>query len=73
MQKLTSGIATLALALFLSPTGVALAGDENVDASGTILMADDANQGSGVQVNGDEWEDISNALSGSGAQNIDVS
>ena len=27
MQKLTSGIATLALALFLSPTGGALAGD----------------------------------------------
>ena len=73
MQKLTSGIATLALALFLSPTGVALAGDENVEASGSILMADDANQGRGVQVNADEWEDIPNGLAGSGAQNIDVS
>ena len=73
MQKLASGIATLALALFLSPTGVALAGDENVEASGSILMADDANQGRGVQVNADEWEDIPNGLAGSGAQSIDAS
>ncbi|MFP6607960.1 MAG: hypothetical protein VCC19_15420, partial [Myxococcota bacterium] len=72
MQKLASGIATLALALFLSPTGVALAGDENVDTSATITFGEDTNQGRGVQVNADEWEDIPNALAGSGAQSIDA-
>ncbi len=72
MQKVTSRIATLALALFLSPTGIALAGDENVDTSATITFGEDANQGRGVQVNADEWEDIPNGLAGSGAQNIEV-
>ena len=73
MKKTTSGVATLVLALFLPPAGIALAGDENVTASGEIVMADDANQGRGTQTNADDWEDIPNGLAGSGAQSIEAS
>ena len=73
MKKLTSGVAILVLALVLSPAGIALAGDENVTAEGAITFAEDANQGSGVQTNGDDWEDMSNAVAGSGAQNVNTS
>ena len=66
--------AILGLALFLAPVGIALAGDENTtaDASGAEggIFALDANQGSGVQVNTDDWYDMENALSGDGAQNV---
>ena len=72
MNKLTSGVATLVLALFLPPAGVALAGDENVTATGAITWAEDANQGRGTQTNADHWEDMPNALAGSGAQNVDT-
>ena len=62
----------LALALFLAPAGIALAGNENTtaDASEGGLYALDANQGSGVQVNTDDWYDMENALSGDGTQNV---
>ena len=72
MKKITSGVATLVLALFLPPAGIALAGDENVTASSEFTFADDANQGRGTQTNADDWEDIPNALAGSGAQSIDA-
>ena len=72
MKKITSGVATLVLALFLPPAGIALAGDENSTASGEISFAEDANQGRGTQTNADDWEDIPNALAGSGAQSIDA-
>ncbi|MEE2675119.1 MAG: hypothetical protein VX466_15060 [Myxococcota bacterium] len=73
MKKLTSGVAILVLALVLSPAGIALAGDENVTAEGAITFAEDANQGRGVQTNADDWEDMPNALAGSGAQNVNTS
>ena len=57
------GFVALAIAL----TSPAFAGDADTLAVGTI-DALDANQGAGVQVNGDNWEDMSNALVGSGAQ-----
>ena len=70
MKNLTSGVATLVLALFLPPAGIALAGDENVTASGEITFGEDANQGRGVQTNADDWENMDNALAGSGTQAI---
>jgi len=70
MKNATSGMAILVLALFLLPAGIALAGDENVTASGEITFAEDANQGRGTQTNGDDWEDMENALVGSGSQTI---
>ena len=72
MKKLTSSVATLLLAIFLPPTGIALAGDENVTADGVIEFGEDANQGSGTQTNADDWSDMANALAGSGAQNSDT-
>ena len=65
--------AILALALFLAPAGIALAGDENTTADSSadgVFYALDANQGSGVQVNADDWYDMENALAGDGAQNV---
>ena len=57
------GFVALAIAL-ASP---AFAGDADTLAVGAI-DALDANQGTGVQVNADNWEDMPNALAGSGAQ-----
>ena len=64
MKKLTSGIATLVLAAWLPPTGLALA-------EGAI-NALDTNQGSGVQTNASDWENISAALAGDGTQNTEI-
>ena len=72
MKKLTSAVATLLLAIFLPPTGIALAGDENATASGDISFGEDANQGSGTQTNADDWVEMTNALAGSGAQVSDA-
>ncbi len=54
-------------ALFLLFVSPAFAGDANSVATGSI-EAFDANQGSGTQTNADLWEDMDNALAGSGAQ-----
>ena len=65
--------AILSLALFLAPVGIALAGNENTTADASAdggILALDANQGSGVQVNTDDWYDMENALSGDGTQNV---
>lgn len=77
MKILSSRVASLVLALFLTPAGVALAGDANVTADAAANGADgifglDANQGSGSQTNADDWYDLENALAGSGAQNTDT-
>ena len=64
--KLTS-VAAL-LFLIASP---ALAGDANTEAVGSI-EAFDVNQGAGTQTNGDVWEEIDNALAGSGSQASDI-
>jgi hypothetical protein len=60
--KLT-GLAALSM-LLASP---GLAGDADTMAMGSI-EALDANQGAGTQTNGDFWEDMNNALVGSGTQ-----
>ena len=65
MKKLTSGIVTLMLALWLPPTGLALA-------EGAEINALDVNQGSGVQTNADDWYEISAALAGSGTQSSNI-
>ena len=73
MKTETSSAVLLILALLLAPAGASLAGDANTtaDASGDDgILALDANQGSGVQVNTDDWYDMENALSGDGAQNV---
>ena len=57
------GLAALALTI----AAPALAGDANTDVVGEIL-ADDANQGTGIQNNGDNWESMNNGLVGSGTQ-----
>jgi len=50
---------------------MAFAGDSNTLASG-FIDAVDANQGSGTQVNGDDWKEMFNALVGSGNQSADI-
>jgi len=53
--------------------GIALAGDENTTADASAeggLLALDANQGSGIQYNTDDWYDMENALTGDGTQNV---
>jgi len=72
MKKLTSSVAALLLAIFLPPAGIALAGDANVIADGIIEFGEDANQGSGTQTNADDWEDMANAVAGSGSQASDI-
>ena len=77
MKTLSSRAASLLLALFLTPVGVAFAGDANVTADAASNGADgifglDANQGSGTQTNADDWYELDNALAGSGAQNTDT-
>ena len=54
-------------ALFLLFVSPAFAGDANSVATG-VIEAYDANLGSGTQTNADLWEDMDNALAGSGAQ-----
>ena len=58
-------------ALFLLIVSPAFAGDANTVATGTI-EAFDVNQGAGTQTNGDFWDDMDNALTGSGAQATDT-
>lgn len=72
MRRNTSlALGFFALALWLVPAGTVLAGDENTSATGDLL-ADDANQGTGLQVNADDWEDMDAALAGSGNQSSSV-
>ena len=61
----------MALALFMAPAGTAFAQESMLDNFGTI-DAYDANQGVGSQFNGDDWEDINNAMVGSGNQSADI-
>ena len=73
MKTETSSAVLLILALLLAPAGASLAGDANTtaDASGDDgILALDANQGSGVQVNADDWYEMDNALAGDGTQAV---
>jgi hypothetical protein len=74
MKSIFTRAALLALALCITPAGIALAGDEDVTAnSGDAgIWAEDANQGRGVQNNADDWQNMDNALAGNGAQNADT-
>ncbi len=66
MRKLNLWAGSIAaLSLLIVPA--AFAGDANTDATGGI-EALDANQGSGVQTNADNWESMDNVLAGSGSQ-----
>jgi len=67
-KKVMSAAILLALALWVANAGTALAGNENTNARGD-LNALDANQGTGVQVNADHWENMDNVLAGDGSQN----
>ena len=58
-------------AAFLALTAGEVFAEENTVASGEI-NALDANQGSGVQTNADDWENISAALAGDGTQNSEI-
>jgi hypothetical protein len=71
MKKVMSGISVLALAFSVAHAGIALAGDENVVATGNITALD-ANQGTGGQTNADDWEDMGTVLAGSGSQSADT-
>ncbi len=64
------GLAAL-FSVSLIVAGEGLAGDADTVASGSIA-AMDANQGSGTQTNADVWEDIGNAVAGSGNQSSDT-
>ena len=57
------------VALFFLIVSPAFAGDANTVATGEI-MALDVNQGDGVQVNGDDWDYMQNALAGDGNQTV---
>jgi len=70
-KKVMSAAILLALALWVANAGTALAGNENTNARGD-LNALDANQGTGVQVNADHWENMDNVLAGDGSQNQDT-
>ena len=70
-KKVMSAAILLALALWVANAGTALAGNENTNARGD-LNALDANQGAGVQVNADHWENMDNVLAGDGSQNQDT-
>jgi len=61
----------LLLALWVANAGTALAGNENINARGD-LNALDVNQGKGVQVNADTWENMDNVLAGDGNQTQDT-
>ncbi len=70
-NKVMSAALMLLLALWVANAGTALAGNENINARGD-LNALDANQGKGVQVNADDWENMDNVLAGDGTQNQDT-
>ena len=70
-KKVMSAAILLALALWVANAGTALAGNENTNARGD-LDALDANQGTGTQVNADDWENMDNVLAGDGSQNQDT-
>jgi hypothetical protein len=70
-RKVISALIMLSLALWVANAGTALAGDANTDARGD-LSALDANQGTGVQVNADNWENMNNVLAGDGSQAQDT-
>lgn len=66
-RKVMSAMIMLALALWVTNAGTALAGDADTNSDG-VLNALDANRGTGVQVNADRWENMDNVLAGDGAQ-----
>ena len=70
-NKVISAALMLLLALWVANAGTALAGNENINARGD-LNALDANQGKGVQVNADDWENMNNVLAGDGNQTQDT-
>ena len=70
-RKMSWAVSLLALGLWIVPVGSAVAGDANTSATGN-MSADDANQGTGAQVNADNWEFMNNAMAGSGNQNSQV-
>ena len=73
MKTETSSAVLLILALLLAPAGASLAGDANTTADASAddgILALDANQGSGVQVNADDWYEMDNALAGDGSQAV---
>jgi hypothetical protein len=70
-NKVMSAALMLLLALWVANAGTALAGNENINARGD-LDALDANQGKGVQVNADKWENMDNVLAGDGNQTQDT-
>jgi hypothetical protein len=70
-NKVMSVALMLLLALWVANAGTALAGNENINARGD-LNALDANQGKGVQVNADNWENMDNVLAGDGNQTQDT-
>ncbi len=72
-MRMSNGLVPLAIAAlsFLLTAGPTVAGDENTIASGGITALD-ANQGSGVQVNADSWEDMGTVLAGQGSQSSDT-
>jgi hypothetical protein len=70
-NKVISAALMLLLALWVANAGTALAGNENINARGD-LNALDANQGKGVQVNADNWENMDNVLAGDGNQTQDT-
>ena len=70
-NKVMSAALMLLLALWVANAGTALAGNENINARGD-LNALDANQGKGVQVNADNWENMDNVLAGDGNQTQDT-
>ena len=70
-RKMSWAVSLLALGLWIVPAGSAFAGDANTSANGSI-WAEDANQGNGTQVNGDDWEYMENGVAGSGNQSAQV-
>ena len=66
-RKVMSAMIMLALALWVTNAGTALAGDADTNSEG-VLNALDVNRGTGVQVNADRWENMDNVLAGDGAQ-----
>jgi len=67
MRKFNIWVVTLAALSLFVPAGFAFAGDADTNATGPI-EALDANQGSGVQTNADDWENMTNVLAGGGSQ-----
>lgn len=61
---------TISLSL-ITAAGISQAGDTNTNSEG-LLMALDANRGTGVQVNADTWENMNNVLAGDGTQAQDT-